>query len=46
MACCKTVGEVSNLLGFVDSRLKCAVSSEGNIPYSVYYPIKKLIERL
>lgn len=46
MACCKTVGEVSNLLCFVDTRLKCAVSSDGNIPYSVYCPIKKLNERL
>lgn len=36
MACCKTVLEVSNLLSFVDTRLKCAVSSDGNIPYFLY----------
>lgn len=46
MACCKTVLEVSNLLSFVDTRLKCAVSSDGNIPNSVYYPIKSSVKGL
>ena len=37
VACCKTVGEVSSVLGFVDAGLESDVSSEGNIPYPVYH---------